>query len=282
MDRRERRARRLERRLEAAQVGVEETEELGVVQAAEKPDAAEETVHAAERVKTLEERRAARRERAAKLADLKQFVGAHPDLLQSQSGGSKEQEQEVETTVVGELAAVLADAHVPEGEAVFFAEQPELPGLVEVASTSTFVTQADSAGVALTELSVPELPKALEELLDKLVRLWVAYKGESIAEKIGAAVSVPKTSNKRTPLRGYKEQDFYTPEYAEFKARWAKMTLDEKVAEAQAAGATWTECDDPKIRNMRVMMAVLGHEGIVKWKPGFETDAKRRASVSGG
>lgn len=77
----------------------------------------------------------------------------------------------------------------------------------------------------------------------------------------------------------YREQDYWSGEYAEFKTWWPKMTPDEKVTWAEENSVTWEEHVDPLVNNMKLSAAAQVHLGVEKYKPGFRTRAARVSGI---
>lgn len=80
-----------------------------------------------------------------------------------------------------------------------------------------------------------------------------------------------------TPVISYTEylDIVYSDEYKEFEKEWGAMDADERIAYAKKHKIKWEEHDTHRINLMRVTQAVREHRGIEKFKPEWNTKAKR-------
>jgi hypothetical protein len=195
-------------------------------------------------------------------------------------------EAEVEATSEQEAPEAEATEEVPEAEApatkaktktkTVKREEAEAPAPEAEKETTR---KREPRGEAVTdepvEVDAAGLVQALLEGLAEGGKPVLVTPAKGGAFLVSQADVVPV---KATSKKGYKEEDYWSDEYAEFRSWWTPMTAEQKEEYAAKEKVTWDVHDQPLVNNIRLSEAVQAKLGINKYKPGFE---ERNARILG-
>lgn len=108
--------------------------------------------------------------------------------------------------------------------------------------------------------------------------------------KVGHAVVITREDKEKYSMRVLETDEFsakptmskaeylgivYTEAYTEFERSWGVKSAEERLAYAKKKKIEWDEHDDHRINMLRLTQAVREAEGIEKYKPEWNTKAKR-------
>lgn len=162
------------------------------------------------------------------------------------------------------------------------AEEPtEAEATEEVKEEATATRQREPRGEAVVdepvEVQAGELVRQMFLALSEVGKPVLVTEGKGDTFLVSTTEAAPvKTSASK---KGYKEKDFWSDEYKEFKDWWTPMGPEEKEKWATDNKVTWDAHEDALVNNIRLTVAVQEHKGISKYKPGFEDRNARIAGV---
>lgn len=152
----------------------------------------------------------------------------------------------------------------------------EAPAEEEATATRQRGPRGDAVVDEPVEVHAGELVHQMFSALAEVGKPVLVTEGKGDTFLVSTVEAAPvKTS---VGKKGYKEKDFWSEEYKEFKAWWTPMGPEEKEKWAADNKVTWDAHEDALVNNIRLTGAVKEHKGINKYKPGFE---ERNARIAG-